>query len=171
MNKIMKISALISLCLVLSASGLMAQKYGYVNSAELLANLPEVKKADASLTTLQKQMQSKGQEMVTELQAKYEKLGQQEKQGVLSPKQLQEQANVLRAEEQEIGKYEQEMMATINSKRETLLKPILDKVNNVINEVAKSNGYSMILDSSTGVILYAEESADITAQVKAKLGI
>ena len=63
------------------------------------------------------------------------------------------------------------MMATINSKRETLLKPILDKVNNVINEVAKSNGYSMILDSSTGVILYAEESADITAQVKAKLGI
>ncbi len=171
MSKLIKLGVLASLVLCFAFTSSTAQKYGYVNSAELLANLPEVKKADASLNTLQTQMQNKGQEMVKELQAKYEKLAQQEKQGVLSPKQLQEEAAKLREQEQKIASYEQEMVQTIGKKREELLQPILDKVNNVINEVAKTNGYAMVLDSSTGVILYAEEEDDITAMVKSKLGL
>lgn len=171
MNNLIKLGVITLMFFSIASTNTYAQKYGYVNSAELLANLPEVKKADASLTTLQNQMQNKGQEMVQELQGKYEKLAQQEKQGILSPKQLQEEATKLRSEEQEIAKYEQEMVQTISKKREELLQPILDKVNNVINSVAKEKGYSMILDSSTGVILYAEENDDITSLVKSKLGL
>ena len=148
-----------------------AQQIAYVNSSKLLAELPEVKKADSNLNTLQKQMQTKGQEMVQELQAKYQELAQKEKQGELSPKQIQEQAAKLQQEEQEIAKYEQEMMQTVNKKREELLQPILDKINNIITEVAKENGYNMVLDSSSGVVLYADESDDITDKVKAKLGM
>lgn len=171
MNNIFKLGCITIALIFTALQCSFAQNYGYVNSAELLSELPEVKKADASLNTLQKQMQSKGQEMVQELQAKYEKLAQQEKQGLMAPKQIQEEANKLRQEEQNIAQYEQEMMQKINSKREELLQPILDRVNNVINEIAKAKGYSMVLDSSSGVILYADDSADLTSDVKAKLGL
>jgi Skp family chaperone for outer membrane proteins len=37
--------------------------------------------------------------------------------------------------------------------------------------VAQENGYSYILDISQGSILYADPTADVSALVKAKLGI
>jgi len=40
-------------------------------------------------------------------------------------------------------------------------------------DVAKENGYTYIFDTSPGigVVLYADESTDVTALVKAKLGM
>lgn len=37
-----------------------AQKFGYLNSQALLAELPEVKQADANLQALQTQLEKKG---------------------------------------------------------------------------------------------------------------
>jgi hypothetical protein len=47
----------------------------------------------------------------------------------------------------------------------------LDKINKGIQDVAKEHGYSFIFDSSAGMLLYAEESSDVTALVRAKLGL
>jgi Skp family chaperone for outer membrane proteins len=51
------------------------------------------------------------------------------------------------------------------------MQPILDKVNAAIKAVAEEHGYQFIFDAQSGVILYADESADITALVKAKLNM
>ena len=56
-------------------------------------------------------------------------------------------------------------------KSETLLKPIRDKIQAAIDEVAKENGYTYIFDRSVGIILYAEDSTDISGLVRAKLGM
>ena len=56
-------------------------------------------------------------------------------------------------------------------KRESLLKPIYDKVNDAIKKVAKDGGYQMIFDASTSILLYAEDGADVSDKVKAELGI
>ena len=69
----------------------------------------------------------------------------------------------------EIQKYEQDMVQQLQEKRESLLKPIYDRVNNAINEVAKEKGRKMVVEQ--GVLLYGETTLDITATVKSKLGI
>jgi len=56
-------------------------------------------------------------------------------------------------------------------KREELFKPILDKVNSAMEAVAKENQFMFVFDLGTQIILYADETLDVTKLVKAKLGI
>lgn len=146
-----------------------AQKFAYVNSQELLQDLPEVKAADAEIKTLQQQMQKKGQEMFQSYQAKAMDLQQKRDAGELSPKQLEEEAQKLGADEEAIRSFETEMQTSIMKKQQELLAPIQNKVNTAIEEVAKSEGYTMVFDSSAGGLMYADESVDITSKVKGKL--
>lgn len=152
---------------------LNAQKFGYMNSSVLLAEMPEVKQADANLEVLKQQLTKKGQQMLQSLQTKYQDLAKKEKQGELSPKQTEEEAQKLRAEEEEIVAFEKKMQQDLISKREALLAPIVEKVNTAIQDVAKENGYTYIFDARQdfGILLYADESADVTSLVKSKLGI
>lgn len=87
------------------------------------------------------------------------------------PKALEEEAKKLKEQEAELGKYEQEMQKQLLAKRQETLQPILDKVNNIIKQVATENQFTYIFDSSAGILLYAQESMDVTALVKTKLGI
>jgi outer membrane protein len=148
-----------------------APKIGYVNSVLLLQEIPEVKQANANLEALQKQLQKKGESMLQEFQKKYQDLQMKEQQGELSPKQLEEEARKLREEEVKIQQFEQEMRGQLDEKQKTLLQPILDNVSAKIQEVAKENGFTYIIDDSQGILLYKDESMDVTAMVKAKLGL
>ncbi len=68
---------------------------------------------------------------------------------------------------------EQDMQNQMSQKRDTLLAPILEEVRAAIQAVAKENAYTYVFDGSPGigVLLYADESTNITALVKAKLGL
>jgi outer membrane protein len=52
-----------------------------------------------------------------------------------------------------------------------LLKPVQAIALKAIDEVAKENGFTYIIDSAVGVLLYKTPGDDITALVKNKLGI
>ncbi len=159
------------LSLLISFTGLQAQKIGYLNSQALLAELPEVKQADANLQALQTQLEKKGQMMVQELEGKYKDLQRREQSGEISPKALDEEAKKLKEQEGELSKYEQEVQKQLATKRQELLQPLIDKVNNAIKQVATEGQFTYIFDSSTGILLYAADSMDVTASVKLKLGI
>lgn len=145
------------------------QKFAYVNSQELLQDLPEVKAADAEIQTLQQQMQKKGQEMFETYQQKAMELQKKRDAGELSPKQLETEAQKLGEEETKIRQYDTEMQTNIMKKQQELLAPIQEKVNSAIEEIATTEGYSMVFDASGGTLLYADEATNITTQVKAKL--
>lgn len=168
MSKILKIGTLI-LALVAMVTAVQAQKFGYVNSAAILAEMPEVKQADANLEALQKQLQKKGQNMVTALQKDYTAAQEKIAKGLLSPKQQEDEGKKLETRQKEIAKFEQDMVKQIQDKRNELLQPIYDKVNAAIADVAKENGFQFIFDQ--GVLLYYEASQDVSAMVKAKLGM
>jgi len=70
-----------------------------------------------------------------------------------------------------IAQFEQESQQRIMEKSEELLKPIRDRVQKAIDDVAKENSYSYVFDASLGFILYADESTDASSKVKAKLGL
>ncbi len=159
-------------CLVMigfTTMNIHAQQVAYINSALLMQDLPEIKQADSNLSAFQTQLQKKGEQMVTALQTKYQEVTKKQQAGEISPKQLEEESAKLKEEETKIGQYEQDMNKQIADKRQTMYQPILDKINTLINEVAKAKGYNFVFDSSTGVLLYAEEKYDITTEVKAKL--
>lgn len=166
MNK--SIVLTLGLLLTLTTAG-YAQKFGFCNSSTLLSELPEVKAADSELQAFQTQLTKKGQDMVKALQDKAAELQRKKDQGLISPKDLEAQQAVLQTEQEAIGKYEQEVNAKLAEKRETLYKPLLDRVNVAMSDVAKANGFAMVFDDSTGVVLFGDESLDVTKLVKAKL--
>lgn len=152
-------------------AGIQAQKFGYINSQELIQNIPEVKEANSNIETYTSQLQKKGQEMLKTLQTKYEALERKRAQGELSPKQIEVEAQQLQQEEIAIGKFEQESQQNIMKKSETLLSPIRERIQKAIDDVAAENGYTYIFDYSMGIILYADQSSDVSSLVKAKLGM
>ncbi|HLP94518.1 MAG TPA: OmpH family outer membrane protein [Saprospiraceae bacterium] len=155
----------------LLVSGVYAQKFGYCNSGALLTQIPEVKAADSDLTAFQTQLTKRGQEMVEALQKKAQDLERKQQQGTISPKDLEIQSAKLKEEEAAIAKYEQEVYEKLSVKREELFKPILDRVNQAMADVAKENQFMFVFDSGSQVLLYSDESLDVTKLVKAKLGI
>jgi len=166
MNKIL----VFALLMLLHVAG-FSQKFGYLNSAALLAEVPEVKQADANLKAFQNQLMKKGQEMAKELQEKAALLERKKEQGTISPRDYQAQMAKLQEEEEAIGKYEQEVYAKLAKKREEEYRPILERVNKAMEETAREGGFLLVFDSSTSVVVYADEALDLTPLVKAKLGI
>jgi outer membrane protein len=47
---------------------------------------------------------------------------------------------------------------------------LIEKIGKAIEDVAKEEGYSYVIDASTGVLLY-RGGDDLTDKIKAKLGI
>ncbi len=168
----LKLFLVLALCSVLGLSA-QAQKFGYLSSAAILQEMPEVKQAEADLEVLQKQLQSKGQTMLEEFQQKYMELERKNQQGEISPKELDAQAQSLKEQETEIAQYEQDMQRQLMEKRDELLTPIIEEINEAIKQVAEEDGYSYIFDASpgTGILLYADESTNVMDKVKAKLGM
>ncbi len=163
--------ACLLLALTFMSSSVSAQKFGYLNSQALLAEMNEVEQAKANLEVLGQQLRKKGEAMVADLKAKYGVVQQKIAEGGLSPKDQEAEAAKLKSEEAEIAKFEQDMVQQLQKKEADLLQPILDKVNSAIKAVAEEEGYLYIFDSSTQVLLYADESSDVSAKVKTKLGI
>ena len=172
MKSILKNALMISLGVLLSIS-LNAQKFGYVDSGAVLESMPEVKEAESNLEALGKQLQAKGEKMVQDFQLKVQDFQRRVQAGDITPKDQQTESASLEEEQNTILQYDNDMQQQLAQKREELLTPILEKVKNAINEVAKTNAYTYVFDGSpnVGVILYADESSDITGLVKKQLGI
>lgn len=161
--------ALVAIMLFAASATASAQKFGYVNSAEILSAMPAMKAAESNLEALQKQLQKQGQAMVQKFQTDLQALQVKAQAGELTPKQQEEESAKLEVRQQEIGAFEQKMMSDLQEKRATLLKPIYDNINTAIEAVAKENSYTFIFDQQ--VLLYGEEAADVSAMVKTKLGM
>jgi len=168
MKKLLQL-AVVALLVLATTATVSAQKFGYVNSTAILAELPAMKAAESNLEAMQKQLQKKGQAMVQTFQTDYQKLEAEAKAGNLTPKQQQEEGAKLEKRQQEIAAFEQSMVADLQKKRAELLEPIYDKVNDAIKSIAEDGGYQFIFDQQ--VLLYGQEASDVSAAVKTKLGI
>ena len=172
MKSIMKyaLTAAFGLMLTMTAQ---AQRFGFVNSGSILEGMPQVKEAESNLEALGKQLQAKGEKMMQDFQLKYQELERKVQAGEITPKAQETETAMLEEERNKILAYDQDMQKQLGDKREALLAPILEQVKTAIDAVAKENGYTYIFDGSpgVGVILYADESTNVTALVKTKLGI
>jgi outer membrane protein len=54
--------------------------------------------------------------------------------------------------------------------REQELKPLLEKFNRVVEQVARDDGYTLILNKQPGLVLYFDNAIDITNKVRSAFG-
>ena len=71
MKKILNISLLLTILLI-SATIVSAQKYGYLNSGAILASMPEVTTSDVALKVYQDSLIAIGEEKAAALKADFE---------------------------------------------------------------------------------------------------
>lgn len=144
-------------------------KFGHLNSAELVSDMPETKKADADLKKYTEDLQAQFQSMNQDLQAKYGDY--QAKQGTLSEAIREIKAKEISDLQARIDEFQQSAQETVSRKKEELYGPILDRANKAVKDVGKAGKYTYILDTSVGTVIYFQESDDISNAVRRELGM
>lgn len=163
---------LIAVALLLGAvtsSTAQQAKLGHIDRQQLMLSLPERKDAESRMQafakTLDERLKAMGAEYeakVAEAQSRSETMTQTEKEMAVR------EINGL---EQRINEAREKAQEDLSKQEEELLRPMVDKANLAIKDVADANGFTYIFDTSTGFVLYFEKGEDIMGLVKAKLGI
>ena len=141
-------------------------KIAHINTTELVASMPEMNDAKAELEKLAKTYETDIQTMASELQSKVkqydsEAASQSEEENA---KRLQE----VQGMEQSIRQYQAQAQQELQ-KEFDLLKPITEKAQEAINQVAADLGFDYVLDSTQGQGLIVASGKDLMEEVKKKL--
>lgn len=162
-----KLSVLFAAVMLFMSVGIAkAQKMASLDYQEILSLMPETKKLSADLESFSKvkgdDLQKQGQAFQAEVQ-KYQTEGAK-----MTEAQRQAKEAELQKKQQNLQQIQATAQNDLAAKRDTMLKPVLDKLNNAIAKVAKANGWDFIVDASA---LIYKAGPDATSAVKKELGI
>lgn len=147
-----------------------AQKFGHVNAQEIIQVMPDYTKAKTEIDALQKQYEDDLKSMQDELTKKSQAY---EKEQATLPD------NIKQRREQELQEMYQKIQQSYQDNQQALAKAsqekmqaITTKVIDAIKQVGQAGGYVYIMDVAGGVpYISTTLSTDVTADVKAKLGL
>lgn len=144
-----------------------AQNYMVVKSEEIFKSIAAYNKAISDLDELGKQYQKTIDNAFDELEKTYTTYQSQKANLTAAVRQQREEQIVNREKAilQQQEKYFGEEGELIK-KRTEVIKPIQDKVFNVINKYAETNGFKMVVDASANAsLLYYNPSVDKTQEI------
>ena len=166
----MKKTIIIALMAILPL-GAFAQKFGHVNSADIIPLMSEYKAAQTELEELQKQYREELNYMQTEYQKK-------EDDYLANRETLPETIRTRREQElvesqQKITQYYQDCQVNLDQKSSELMGNIEAKVMKAIQSVGEEGAYVCIFNLAGGVVPFVSSTltTDVTEAVKAKLGV
>ncbi len=169
MKQIITLAILASAMIWNPAMAQKSNKFGHINSAELLGLMPERKAAAAKMDSITKDVEKQLQEMMTEYRAKQEKYSSEApKLSELIKKDKEEELTSLGTR---IQNFQQQAQQSLEQQEQALIEPIVNKAKKAIEQVAKENGYTYIFDTSAGSLLFWEEGDNVLASVKKKLNL
>lgn len=166
MSKLQNKFSVLLLALSLAPSLALAEdapKLATVDMQRALQTVDAGKKAKAQL---EKEFNTKKKELQTE-EAAIKKMGEEfKKQAAVmnedarGKKQGEIQERIMKFQEV-TGRSQQE----IQMKERELTQPIIGKLRTVIGDLAKSKGYTVVLEKNENTVLYSQEKDDLTEQV------
>ncbi len=162
-----------ALIFVSSAVGFAQQKIGWVDTQEIMKQLPEAVEAQGKLDALVAQWQSDINKLQNQLQ---QEANDYQKRRLILPEQARVQ------EEQKLSDLQKKIVDLRNQRfgqngdlyqqQNTIMRPVQEKILKAIQDVAKEGSYDYIFDKSGQVLLmYANNKYDVTQQVIDKLKI
>ncbi len=149
-----------------------AQKFGYVNTSEIFNVMPDKVTAENTLKSVSEKYETEFKNLQDAFQKKMNDYEAADK-DPSTPQAIKDRHNQeLQDDYMKIQNFQQTASQDIQRQQDTLLAPITQKLQNAIQAVGAEGGYTFIFDMSSMTILYTGTGAeDITAKVKAKLGI
>ena len=162
---------LILLLLVAPMSLLAQQKFGYMNSSEIMQLMPEFTKAQKELQELEKMYTDEFNGMRTELEKKGAEFEKMQKDSVPENILKHRYEQLIQLEER-MTQYRQTAAEGLQKAQEEKMYAIQMALRNALDLVGKEGSYVCIFDLAGGIPYISNTLCeDVTAAVKAKLGI
>jgi outer membrane protein len=146
-----------------------AQKFGYVNSREVVFAMPEIKQVEADMKTLQEEIMTQLEGMSVERNRKMEDY--QKNQATLTDAVRQmRQEEIARVEQSIQERYTkgQEEVADAEAK---LMEPLIEKARAAIEAVMKAQGLAGVFEGEALVAIDDTLMVNVTPLAKKHLGI
>jgi outer membrane protein len=148
---------------------MMAQKFGHVNASEIMQAMPEFTKARTEIEALQKQYEDDLKSMQDELQKKGEAFDKE--QATLPDNIKQRRQQELQDMYTKIQQSYQDNQQALAKASQEKMQVIQTKVLDAIKAIGQTGGYVYIMENNSLPYISTTLSTDVTAQVKAKLGL
>jgi len=143
-------------------------KIAHINTTDLVADMPEMKAAQAEMEKLSKTYETEIKTMATELQSKMKQY--QSEVETKTDEENAKRAQEVQTMEQSIRQYQGQAQQDMTKKEQALYKPIFEKAKNAIQKVANAQGFQYVLDSTQGSGVLVADGKDLLADVKKELG-
>jgi outer membrane protein len=174
MKNLLKLT--LAVAFVLCGTTAFGQKFGRVDLAAIVPNMPEFKEAQANLESYGKDLQDQLEQIQVEFNTKYAEY--EKNMSTYSESVLQLKQSELSQLQQRFVDFQQIAQQDMQKKEVEVMNPIYEKANEAVKKVATAGGYVAIF-STTGDqpasagLAYFDPAAltDITASVKKELGI
>jgi outer membrane protein len=163
------------LTVVLFSSGLLLMnhqseaqiKIGFVNTEELFSVLPEAKKADSALQQYQEVLRKTGEDYQQELEEKAKQFNKDS--ATMTTIMKETTRKKLQDLYSRVVNYNQEAQQQLQAKQQELIAPLQKSINDLVNKVAKENGYTHVF--SRDALLVVPEGDNLLPLIKKKLNL
>lgn len=159
--------------LAFTATGAFAQssapatKLAYINSQKLIEQAPGA--AEARTTIEREVNKHKADLALAEDSLRNLVSDFQKKQLALSKDARDKEEASIRTKQQALQQRAQQLEDQVAKRQNDLVKPIMDRINQVLDTMRKEGGYTIIFDVASGGIVAADPAADLTEQVLTRL--
>lgn len=162
---------LILLLLVAPLSMLAQQKFGYVNSSEIMQLMPEFSKAQKELQELEKMYTTEYNALRTELEKQGAEFEKMQKDSVPEAI-LKNRYEQLMQLNERLNQYAQEVSTNLQKAESEKMIAIQTTLRNALDLIGKEGGFVCIFDIAGGMpYISTTLCEDVSSLVKAKLGI
>mgnify|MGYP003398005176 CR=1 FL=1 len=166
----MKRILLIAAMAVMSvAAGAQDLKFAFVDFNEVIMLMPEMDQARATLEENQKTNEEILMAMYEEYQTKAQQYQQKAETWTVTIR--ESKAAELQQIEYRIQEFNQAISQELQQTQQTLQMPILEKAQNVVNELAKAKGVAYVVDRASLLYVDEKQGVNLTPEARVKLNI
>ena len=168
----MKRIALSVIAIVACALASYAQKFALVDMEYILKNVPAYEMANEQLNQVSQRWQREVEAVSKEAETMYKNY--QSEMVFLTDDQKKKREEAIVAKEKEATELRYKYFGPqgeLYKKRQSLIKPIQDEVDNAVKKVSEERGYQVIFDrASSQNIIFASPRIDVSNEVLTKMG-
>ncbi len=174
MKKLVYVFAFSLIAAVSMAQTPAAQKIGYADVEYIFSKMPEAKQIQSDLEGLQAQLKKQYDTKYNEFQTKLKTYEESVDNPNIPEAVKQNSARELQQLQANLQKLQEDSQTELQKRNSALLGPVQEKVGKAIEDVAKENGFSLVLNnqiSGLDVILFGDEKLDVSDMVLKKMGV
>lgn len=166
----MKFKITLFIAILFSGLSIQAQnKVGTVDGEYILSKMPQMADVQTRISFYSAKLDSSFNIKLKEYDAKVDAYKDAEKTmtDIVKKSKYEELISL----DEDLKKFRQNGITMMQLRRNEFLKPLYQRITEVVAEVAKANGYSQILTTTGNELAYIDSNFDITKLVMEKMGI